>query len=365
MSGINNNKHFDCLKNTLPDNWTNSNATGYYNRAFWKRCQCEYGTKNICKDTADKWFPTATEPSKWTKGCSPCSDYYQHPANYYYSYNPKDCGDPCVPCDPCGSKKWKNPYDECHPHKPCGNCNRCRGLYSEGSFCCPQNPCGNCDKCHGGNDCGNCGNCNRCRNPCSPCNPCGHCDKCYQHRFCSPCNPCGQCDKCRSWSRKGSFKAYVSGSSCNDCMDVAIVYRMPNTETNCDNIVELKIPTGGSKEKYISKFSPEFIYNNRYQCATCPVYGTGLLNVIDNRREQEFTPSDQAALIKRGINNSLRAQQMIDSGDLINDKHSFQVPMNVIGRSSYYYLGNGVDYGSTQTGLMKEDITKSYFRGDI
>jgi len=85
------------------------------------------------------------------------------------------------------------------------------------------------------------------------------------------------------------------------------------------------------------------------------------LNLIDNRRQYEFTPSDQAALTKRGINNALRAQQLVESGELIHDKQSFQVPMNVIGRSSYYYLGNGVDYSSTQTGLMKEDITKSYF----
>lgn len=341
MSGINSNKHFDCLKNTLPDNWTNSNATSYYNRAFWKRCQCEYGTQNIAKETADKWYPTATEPSKWTKGCSPCSEYYNEPANYYHSYNPQDCGNSgngSNLCDPCGSKKWKNP-NQCQPHNPC----------DRSSYCCPQNPCGNCNNCCGFN------------NPCSPCNPCGHCDKCYHHT-CSPCNPCGSCDRCRPCSRKGSFKAYVSDTPCNDCMDVAIVYRMPNTETNCDNIVELKIPTRGSKEKYIAKFSPEFIYNNRYQCATCPVYGPRSLNQIDNRRQLVFTESDQAALTKRGINNALRAQQLINSGDLSHDKQTFQIPMNVIGRTSYYYLGNGVDYSSTQTGLMKEDITKSYFR---
>jgi hypothetical protein len=93
----------------------------------------------------------------------------------------------------------------------------------------------------------------------------------------------------------------------NDCQEFPIVYRMVNGELDCDNIVELKIPFGGSKEMYLAKFSPEFIRANIYQCATVPVYNTLPNNVIDNMRAVEFTLSDQAALTKRGINNHMFA----------------------------------------------------------
>lgn len=259
------NKHFDCLRNKLPDNWTNSNATNYYNRDFWKRCPCEYGTSNPSKDTADKWNPTANEPSKWTHGCSSNDGYYNRPRNYYHSYNTDDCG-----------------------------------------------------KCNTGCNTG-------CNNGCSSMNACV--------------TPCG----------------------CGECNDVSIVYRMVNPEIDCDNIVELRIPRGGSKEQYLTKFSPEFVYANRFQCATVPVYNACPNNVIDNRRELEFTESDQAALTKRGINNALQAQKLIDEGKLTHNKHSFQIPMNVIGRSAYYKLGDGYTNGSTKTGLAKEDIAKYYF----
>jgi len=163
------------------------------------------------------------------------------------------------------------------------------------------------------------------------------------------------------------MKTYITNDRCKDCTDVAVVYRLVNEETDCDNIVELRIPVGGSKERYLAQnFSPEFIYANRYQCATVPIYTPfAANNVIDNRRQLEFTESDQNALTKRGINNSLYAQQLIDEGKLIHDKQSFQIPMNVIGRSAYYYLGDQINTGSTRTGLMKEDISKFYFRNDL
>lgn len=306
--------HFDCTKNTLPPNWTNNNATAYYNRAFWKRCKCEYGTHNPCKETADRFNPVPTEPSKWTKGCSPCSGYYNRPANYFYSYNPEDCGD-CArfsgrwPCNGKGNCEEKE--------EKCCDCEKKRwGVFNNSS-----------------------------------------CNRCNKHREREDCDVRDKkCDE--------GLKAYVRGG-CGDCNDVAVVYRMPNEERDCDNIVELRIPIGGSKEMYLAKnFSPEFIYANRFQCATLPAVNEMYNNIIDNRREEEFTPSDQAALTKRGINNALFAQQLIDEGKLIHNRHAFNIPMNVIGRSSYYYLSDGITVASTNTGLAPQDIIKGYFRNN-
>ncbi len=299
--------HFDCTKNTLPPNWTNSNANSYYNRAFWKRCKCEYGTHNPCKETADKFNPVATEPSKWTKGCGPCGSYYNRPANHYYSYNPEDCGD----------------------------CNRFSGRW-------PCNGKGNCIE-EKDDDC--------------------CCDKSKKWDIVSN-SHCNHCNKNNEPIPNEGMKTFVR-KSCGDCNDVAVVYRMPNEERDCDNIVELKIPVGSTKEIYLAKnFSPEFIYANRFQCATLPAVNEMYNNVIDNRREERFTVSDQSALTKRGINNALYAQQLVDEGKLIHDRSSFNIPMNVIGRSCYYYLGDGINIASTATGLMPQDITKGYFRNN-
>ena len=308
------NRHFDCLKNKLPDNWTNSNATGYYNRAFWKRCKCEYGTKNPCKETADKWNTVPTEPDKWTKGCSPCSSYYNRPPSFYYTYNPDDCGD-------------------------CGNCHKCK------------------KGCDDRKDCQD--NCN---------NDCDDVCKCDGKRWNVFSNICNRCHKrypredCQSKASCHPLKSYVYKSGCNDCQDVAIVYRMINNGTDCDNIVELKIPVGGSKEVYLARhFSPEFIEANKYQCATIPTYNGMQNNHIDNMREEEFTVSDQTALVKRGIKNALFAKQLIDEGKLIHEKHNFSIPMNVSGRTSYYYFGDNFTSGSTSTGLAPQDAVKAYF----
>ena len=235
MQGFNNIKHFDSSKNTLPDNWINSNANGYYNRDYWNRCHHDYGTNNPSKMNADKWCPMATESCKWTKGTS-------------------------------------NPHDN-------------------------------------------------------------------------------------SLNKKSLVPVPDP--------DIAIVYRMPYREMNSENIVDLKIPVRGTKEKYLSNFSPEFIYCNRYQCATSPVYDSGSGNAIDNRRQKEFTPSDQSALTKRGIKNYLFAKQLANENKLGNDTYAFKFPMNVSGRTAYPLLGSqGVYHSPGSPGVQTIDITKGYFRGD-
>lgn len=304
--------HFDCTKNTLPSNWTNGNATAYYNRAFWKRCKCEYGTDNPCKKTADKWNSVPTEPSRWTKGCSRCSSYYDKQSEFFYTYNVNKCGDKnnSYRCK-CENHGESDADHDAHGHDAHRHC------------------CGN-DQCH---------------QSCEPDNCKSHCgSRCYLEK---------KCDE--------RLKEFICNDQC--CGDdVAIVYKMINNTLDCHNIVELRLPPGGSKEVYMAKnFSPEFVYANRFQCATVPTYYHMPNNVIDNRKQEEFTPSDQNALTRRGIHNALTAQRLIQEGKLMDNRYSFQVPMNVIGRSCYYYLGDGINQGSTRTGLMKEDIVKGYF----
>lgn len=292
------NQHFDCLKNTLPPNFTNNMATAYYNRAFWKRCPCEYGPSNPCKELADKWNPVTTETSRWTKGCSPCSSYYNGPSRYNYTYNPNDCGD--------RSGRW---YPVCHPpqyHDYCG-----------------------------------CGN--------NACNKCFPCSKCQTH--CQPGCPCHKFQPCE----KIPMQSYIVNNRCSDCTDVAIMYRMTNEQYDCDNIVELRIPVGGSKEKYLaSRFSPEFMYANRFQCAVAPTYNHMPNNVIDNRRQEEFTPSTQEFLTKRGINNYLKAEKLINDGQLLADKQTYQVNSILNERLTSSRV-------TPITGLLKDDIATAYF----
>lgn len=348
------NRHFDCLKNKLPDNWTNSNATGYYNRAFWKRCKCEYGTKNPCKETADKWNPVASEPDKWSKGCNPCSGYYNRPPAYFYSYNPRDCGN-CGNCDDCHKHhdhhgghhgdRHNDHHDDHHSDHHSDH----RDIHHDDDHD-DHREHGQHKHKHHYDDCCDCED--KKWNIFS--NICNKCHKRYRKEDCKK--------NCESKASCHPLKSYVYKNGCNDCQDVAIVYRMINNGMDCDNIVELKIPVGGSKEEYLAKhFSPEFIEANKYQCATVPAYNAMQNNVIDNRREEEFTPSDQAALVKRGINNALFAKQLIEEGRLIHEKHEFSIPMNVSGRTSYYYFGDNFTSGSTQTGLAPQDAVKAYF----
>lgn len=315
------NRHFDCLKNKLPCNWTNHNSTAYYNRAFWNRCKCEYGPFNACKETADKWNPVATEPTKWTKGCSPCSSNYNRPPSWYYTYNPDNCG------NNCNHNHHDNHHDNHH---------------------------GNHDN-HNNHD----DNCNNCDN--NDNNYC-ECNNGTWNMFGNICNKCNKkCNKTKYHENNGNCGKCGNNGNCNDCCDVSVVYRMVNGDIDCDNIVELKIPPGGSKEFYLAKFSPEFIYANRFQCATVPVYNSLPNNVVDNMREEEFTLSDQAALTRRGINNAKFAQQMIDDGKIIHERHSFSIPMNVCGRSAYYYFGDCNDAGSTENGLGSSNSYKGFF----
>ncbi len=262
MFGINNNnKHFDSSKNTLPDNWINSNANGYYNREYWKRCQYDYGTNNPTKRNADKWYPMATEGNKWTKGCNMIKSEF--------------------------------PFDQSFTnHQPYNQINK-------------------------------------------------------------------------SLNASSYNQTQYSQNDIPKTDDIAIVYRMPNREMNCENIVDLKLPVGSTKEQYLSNFSPEFIYFNRYQCATSPIYDTGSGNAIDNKRQTQFTPSDQTSLTKRGIKNYLLAQQLVNENKLENDKQSFKFPMNVVGRTAYPFRNNQTVYHTPGVqGIATQDITKGYFRGD-
>ena len=249
MSWFGTNRHFDTTKNKLPDNWTNNNATRYYNREFWKKCKGELGVLSRAKESADKWQPTINEPNKWS----------------------------------CEGK--------------------CGGSHGHGSH-------GHGSHDHGSHGCGCKGN--------------------------------ARCDRCR---------------------DVVVVYRTVSPNVDCDNIVELRLPEGGSKAKYLAgNFSPEFVHDSRYQCATVPAYDLYRGNQIDNRREFEFTLSSQSALTKRGVANAVLAQRMIDQGQLQADTYGFSVPMNAINKSPYYYLGDGNNYGGELTGLLATDRMTGYFR---
>ena len=291
---MNGNRHFDPERNILPQNWTNSNATKYYNRGFWKRSPCEYGTKNLAKETADKWYPTATEESSWTNGCNPRSTYYDQPHNYYYSYNPNDCGD----------------GGDCNSNKNCDcNKNNCEhnGYHNHGH----------------GHGYGN----NNCQN-----------------------------------SNIHELKSYVYNNNCGDCKDVSIVYTIAKPDMDCDNIVELKIPAGGSKEAYLAKyFPPEFIEASRYQCATVTTYNRMPNNAVDNRQMELFTPSDQAALVRRGVKNMAYAKMLLDDGKIQHDLYGYNIPSSVAGNPSYYYMNNGSYNGNTNVGLPNQDTIKAYF----
>lgn len=267
-------RHFDPLRNRLPENWTNSDATKYSNRCTWAKCKCQItiGETNGCSSVADKWDPCGCTESKWVKGCNPCSDFHKKNQNYVYTYNRKNCG--------C-SEENDSPLS-----KKCG-CN---------------------DDDDSSDDCGSCSNK-------------------YAKNNKYDCRPCPE--------------------------EVIIKYVSSNVPVACNNLVELKIPTGGSKAQYIAQFSSEFIYNNRFQCALPAVYDNCPSNVIDNRREEEFTESDQRALVLRNIKNIVTAEQFTTR---IRHKHSIPSPATMNG--TYYYLGGPENRnGSNQTGLYGPQIT--------
>ena len=78
-------RHFDPLKNKLPENWTNSNATKYYNRCWWNKCKCELNLNSDCA-TADKWDACGNCDNKFTRGCSPCDPLHGQDQKFFYSY---------------------------------------------------------------------------------------------------------------------------------------------------------------------------------------------------------------------------------------------------------------------------------------
>jgi hypothetical protein len=282
---MNNNKprHFDPLKNKLPENWTNSNATKYYNRCWWKKSKCELqqNSYNGCA-TGDKWDPCGQCKSKVSQGCNPCSDFHKEDHKYFYTYNRNNCS--------C-SKSKENLCNKC---KQCKCKCKCNGHGGHGSDCC--------------------------------------------------------CNKCTTYNKE------YGNQCCDD--DVVIRYVANNSVVSCSNLVELKIPVNGSKARYLAQFSDEFIDNNRFQCVIPAVYNNCVGNVIDNRREEEFTESDQRALVNRNIKNKILAERVTTR---IRHKHS--IPSNIAQNGTYYYLGGtGNRQGSNQTGLYGPNVTgKPYF----
>jgi hypothetical protein len=257
-------RHFDPLKNKLPRNWTNSNATKYYNRCWWKKCKCEIRLNTTDnRTTGDKWDPCGKCESKWTQGCNPCSDYHKTDNKYLHTYNRQNCG--CSESDPS--------TQDC----------ACKNNY--------------------GDSCGE------------------------------------KCD-----------------TGCDE--DVVIRYVANNAVVSCNNLVELKIPENGSKARYLAKFSDEFIDNNRFQCVVPAVYNNCPANVIDNRREEEFTESDQRSLVSRNIRNKFLAERVTTKR-----KHAHSIPSNIAQNGSYYYVGGtGNRSGAVQTGLYGAQVTgKPYF----
>lgn len=261
-------RHFDPLRNKLPQNWTNSNATKYYNRCWWNKCKCEIRL-NECDPcvSGDKWDPCGTCPSKFTRGCNPCDPIHSKDQKYYYTYNRQNCG--CSEAD-ASVKDCSCKSDECD--------NTCGQEYN------------NCD------------------------------------------------------------------NYCDD--DIVVRFVANNSVVACNDLVELRVPINGSKERYLKKFSDEFRYNNRFQCAIPATYNNCPGNVIDNRREEEFTESDQRALVQRNIRNKFLAERVAT-----RRRHKHSVPSNIASNGTYYYLGGtGNNQGSNQTGLYGPHITgKSYF----
>lgn len=173
-----------------------------------------------------------------------------------------------------------------------------------------------------------------------------------------------KCNSCDEKYQKIDNECYKNDDYYKNecCKQVSVVFRGGDENIDCDNIVELSLPKGGSKENYMAKhFSPEFVKKNRFQCATVPYINAYQGNIIDNMREEEFTVSDQRALVMRGVREFATAQKLLEDGDIINDKHNYKIPMNVCGRTSYYKFGSCGNTGSTITGLGQKEHDNGYF----
>lgn len=287
-------RHFDPCKNKVPCNFFGQSVkTGYYSFCAWKRCKCQYGPNNSCKENSDKWNICNKCTSKWTKGCGKKKN-----GHYFNSY------------------------------KGCGGC-------------------GDCDDCY-----------NACYDPCRPCSMCGPCcDPCKKYMGCPPgcCLPC-----CKPYVQPAT--SFVN-SDCDDCsQQVAIVFRGGDECMDCDNIVEMSLPKGGTKESYLAaRFPTSFVRKNKYQCATVPYINEEPNNLIDNMHEQDFTISDQMSLTMRGVKSYETAKLMQKRGEITNNRHNFRIESDACGKTAYYKLGKCNDVGSTKTGLLSNDKVKGYF----
>lgn len=131
---------------------------------------------------------------------------------------------------------------------------------------------------------------------------------------------------------------------------------------DCDNIVEMSLPKGGTKESYLAaRFPTSFVRKNKYQCATVPYINEEPNNLIDNMHEQDFTISDQMSLTMRGVKSYETAKLMQKRGEITNNRHNFRIESDACGKTAYYKLGKCNDVGSTKTGLLSNDKVKGYF----
>jgi hypothetical protein len=132
-----------------------------------------------------------------------------------------------------------------------------------------------------------------------------------------------------------------------------IIFIRPCIERpSCPDLVDFKYPIDGSKIRFLKQFSDEFVEANRYQCMYPAQFGYCPQNIVDNLRKEEFTPSDQMALVKRGFKNIVFAREYI-----YNKRNGHMVPSSISENSTYYYLNH---YPNSLNGLKHKEIT-----GDI
>ena len=226
-----------------------------------------------------------------------------------------------------------------------------------------------CDDCTTGDKWDPCGTCeSKWTKGCNPCSDFHKADKKYFYTYnrkncgCSEKDPNDKDCSCKSYKSYGSYSYdksdYKPHEDCGCDEDVVIRFVANNAAVACDDLVELRFPPGGTKERYAAQFSEEFINNNRFQCVIPAVYNNCPNNVIDNRREEEFTVSDQKALVSRNIRNRILAERVTT-----RRRHKHSIPMSTAQNGTYYYIGgSGNRQGSNMTGLYGPHITgKPYF----
>lgn len=276
-------KHFDPLKNKIPRNWTGS-RTMHCNKCNWKpKCKIRIDTSSTGQ-FAKKWeCKDNCAQSCYTSCNTSCNT----------SYN-TSCNTQCPPTSHCNDK-----YVE--KNCACNHCDPCKKCYCEQIKPCPK--------------------------PILPCLAKLVTDKSPVYNCNSTCNT-------------NTYNQYAH----DDCPEIVIKYINNSNSKLCDNIVELNVPRGGSKEKYLAQFSQEFRDNNDFMCAEEITYNNCPNNIIDNRREEEFTILDERALVKMNIKNRILAEKYAKNN---THKHSLAPS----GTQSYKY-GN-----QSKTGLVGTAIT--------